>query len=135
MSELFGKVYGVDSGLEEVTDAKKYCKNVDNVEIIQKDIYTAEWDFPKDVGVVWLDAGHEYEALSYDIKRAIDYFDNPIIILDDYGHPTLTVRKAIDDCVSNGLLKIHKFIGEDSGFKTSTGVEFCDREGIICNVS
>ena len=59
---------------------------------------------------------------------------NPIIIMDDYGNSASdNVRKSIDDKVKEGKLKIHKMIGEDVGFKTKSGWEMNDREGVICN--
>ena len=44
-----------------------------------------------------------------------------------------SIRKSIDDKVKEGKLKIHKMIGEDVGFKTKSGWEMNDREGVICN--
>ena len=69
-----------------------------------------------------------------DIEKAIEYFGNPIIILDDYGNSaSKNVRQSIDDKVEEGKLKIHKTIGEYTGFKTKSGWEMNDREGVICN--
>ena len=70
-----------------------------------------------------------------DIQKVIDYFDNPTIILDDYGNPNNTsIRASIDQKLNEGKIKIDTFIGEDVGFKTKSGWEMVDREGVICNV-
>ena len=61
--------------------------------------------------------------------------DNPIIILDDHGNPNnMSIRKAIDELVDTNKLKIQKYIGEESGFKTKSGWCMNDREGVICTI-
>ena len=68
----------------------------------------------------------------YDIEKAIEYFNNPIIIMDDYGNSaSKNVRMSIDNVLKKGKLKIKKFIGESDGFKTKSGWEMNDREGVI----
>jgi len=62
----------------------------------------------------------------------MNYFDNPIIIMDDYGNSaSKNVRMSIDNVIKKGKLKINKFIGESAGFKTKSGWEMNDREGVI----
>ena len=61
------------------------------------------------------------------------YFDNPIIILDDYGNPNNTnIRNSIDLKVNEGVIKVDTYIGEEQGFKTKSGWIMNDREGVIC---
>ena len=84
---------------------------------------------------VYIDASHDYPQVAYDIEKAINYFKNPIIVLDDYGNPNNTnIRRSINKKVQDGKLKIHKNIGEYPGFKTKSGWSMIDREGVICNV-
>ena len=72
----------------------------------------------------WFAAGQNYSAG--------DYFDNPIIIMDDYGNPNnRNIRMSIDEKIKEGKIKIHKKIGEDVGYKTKAGWEMIDREGVI----
>ena len=60
----------------------------------------------------------------------IDYFDNPIIILDDYGNPNNTnIRNSINLKVNEGVIKVDTHIGEKQGFKTKSGWVMNDREG------
>ena len=131
-SSVFKKVYGVEKNSWNIEQAKKKCKDIDNVEFIQKDIYTEEWDFPQ-VNVVMIDAGHTYEHVVHDIQKVMNYFDNPIIIMDDYGNPNVEIKRAIDEAINSGLVTKGPHIGEVSGFKTAAGWVRNDKEGIILN--
>ena len=65
----------------------------------------------------------------------MDLFDNPIIILDDYGNPNnRNIRNSIDDKIREGKIKVDTKIGEDVGFLTKSGWKMIDREGVICRV-
>ena len=132
-SNVFKKVYGVEKDSWNIEQAKKKCKDRDNVEFIQKDIYTEEWDFPQ-VDVVMIDAGHTYEHVKYDIPKVMDYFNKPIIIMDDYGNPKVEIQKAIYEIVTTGTVSLDAFIGEKRGFKTAAGWTMNDREGCILNL-
>ena len=82
-----------------------------------------------------MDASHDYPQVAIDIQKCIDYFDNPIIILDDYGNPNnRNIRNSIDDKLREGKIKIQEKIGEDVGFLTKSGWKMNDREGVICIV-
>ena len=133
-SSVFKKVYGVEKNSWNIEQAKKKCKDIDNVEFIQKDIYTEEWDFPQ-VDVVMIDAGHTYEHVVHDIQKVMNYFDNPIIIMDDYGNPNVEIKRAIDEAINSGLVTKGPHLGEVSGFKTAASWVMNDREGIILNLN
>jgi len=133
-SSVFKKVYGIEKDSWNIEQAKKKCKGIDNVEFIQKDIYTEEWDFPQ-VDVVMIDAGHTYEHVVHDIQKVINYFDNPIIIMDDYGNPNVEIKRAIDEAINSGLVTKGPHLGEVSGFKTAASWVMNDREGIILNLN
>ena len=134
-SNVFKKVYAVEKDEWNIEQARKKCSKVPtfNVEFIKKDIYTEDWDFPQ-ADVVMIDAGHTYEHIIHDVEKAIAYFNNPIIILDDYGNPKTEIRKAIDELIDNGVLNLHSHIGEDNGFKTAAGWTMNDREGGVFNL-
>ena len=134
-SNVFKKVYAVEKDTWNIEQARKKCSKVPtfNVEFIQKDIYEEEWDFPQ-ADVVMVDAGHTYQHLIHDIERVVSYFNNPIIILDDYGNPKTDIKKAIDELIDNQVLSLHTHIGEESGFKTAAGWVMNDREGGIFNI-
>lgn len=133
-SSVFKKVYGIEKDSWNIEQAKTKCKDIDNVEFIQKDIYTEEWDFPQ-VDVVMIDAGHTYEHVVHDIQKVMNYFDNPIIIMDDYGNPNVEIKRAIDEAINSGLVTKGPHLGEVSGFKTAASWVMNDREGIILNLN
>ena len=133
-SELFKKVYAVDRDPENIQILKQKCKDVDNVEASLMDVTNDTWNFPK-VDVVFVDASHDYPQVAIDIQKCIDIFDNPIIILDDYGNPNnRNIRNSIDDKIREGKIKVDTKIGEDVGFLTKSGWKMIDREGVICTV-
>ena len=131
-SEVFGKVYAVDNSQENIDKAKKLCEDKNNIEFLLKDVYKLEWDFPKDIDVVVVDAGHTSQLISYDIDRCLSNLDSPILIMDDYGNPNQDIKKAINNKVSDKKINIDRFIGEDDGFICVHGLSFDDREGVIC---
>jgi len=131
-AELFDKVYAVDRSEDNVQLIREKCKDVDNVECSVMDVTNDAWNFPQ-VDVVFVDASHDYPQVAVDIQKCIDYFDNPLLILDDYGNPNNTnIRNSIDDKVREGKINIHKKIGEGVGFLTKSGWKMIDREGVIC---
>ena len=130
-SSIFKKVYAYDWAQENVDRIKKKCTNCDNVEVTVMDVVKDEWKFPE-AQVVFVDASHDYPQVAIDIQKTLDYFDNPIIIMDDYGNPNnRNIRVSIDEKIKEGKIKIHKKIGEDVGYKTKAGWEMIDREGVI----
>ena len=128
---FFKKVYAYDWAQENVDRIKKKCTNCDNVEVTVMDVVKDEWKFPE-AQVVFVDASHDYPQVAIDIQKTLDYFDNPIIIMDDYGNPNnRNIRMSIDEKIKEGKIKIRKLIGEDVGYKTKAGWEMIDREGVI----
>ena len=132
-SNVFKKVYGVEKDGWNIEQSTERCKDRDNVEFIQKDIYTEDWDFPQ-ADVVMVDAGHTYQHIIHDVEKVMAYFNSPIIILDDYGNPKTDIKKAIDELMSNKIIHLHTHIGEESGFKTAAGWVMDGREGGIFNI-
>ena len=133
--EVFGKVHAVDWQESNIEKCKDKCKTYDNVDYQVKNVSTEEWDFPT-ADIVFIDSSHEYPQVETDIEKAIDYFKNPIIIMDDYGNSrNKAIKTAIDKKVSSGVLSIDKFIGEDKGFQTAGGWNMDDREGVIMRVN
>ncbi len=134
-SNLFKNVHAVDWEQDNINKTKNMCKDCDNITYQVTDVSRGDWDFPQ-ADVVFVDASHDYPQVKVDIEKAIKYFNNPIIILDDYGNPNnKSARMAVDNCVSEGKLKIENFIGESDGFKTKSGWSMNDREGVVCSVT
>ncbi len=134
LSYMFKKVYAVDWDSWNLEQAKKHCEGRTNIEFLQKDLYTEPWDFPK-VDIVFVDASHTYRSVVSDIENCFLHFEDPIFIFDDYGLPPGEVRRAIKDKISEGKLKVHKFIGEQpQNMKHAGGTRFIDVEGCVCNL-
>ena len=130
-SSIFKKVYAYDWLQENIDRINKKCQDCDNVETKVMDVVNDNWDLPK-ADVVFIDASHDYPQVAIDIQKTLDYFDNPIIIMDDYGNPNnRNIRVSIDEKIQEGQIKIKKFIGENVGYKTKAGWEMIDREGVI----
>tara|TARA_R100000030_G_scaffold99878_1_gene91714 strand:- start:3214 stop:4572 length:1359 start_codon:yes stop_codon:yes gene_type:complete len=130
-SNIFKKVYAYDWAQENVDRINKKCEDCNNVETKVMDVVKDKWELPQ-AQVVFVDASHDYPQVAIDIQKTLDYFDNPIIIMDDYGNPNnRNIRMSIDEKVKEGKIKIRKLIGEDVGYKTKAGWEMIDREGVI----
>ena len=96
-SSIFKKVYAYDWAQENVDRITEKCKGCDNVEVTVMDVVKDEWKFPE-AQVVFVDASHDYPQVAIDIQKTLDYFDNPIIIMDDYGNPNnRNIRVSIDE--------------------------------------
>ena len=132
-AKCFNKVIAVEKSEHNLSIAKETCSDVDNVEFILSDVYDPNFNLPK-ADIVHIDAGHTYEHVVYDIDRCVEQLNNPIIIMDDYGHEMLVVRDAIDTKLNEGKLVLHTYIGEDKGYMASNNKVFIGREGMICNV-
>ena len=130
LGSLFKNVYAYDRSLENINITKDKC--AENVECHVMDVTNDEWKLPK-ADVVFIDASHDYPQVAIDIQKTVDYFDNPIIILDDYGNPNNTnIKNSIDLKIKEGVIQIDTYIGEETGFKTKSGWVMNGREGVIC---
>ena len=117
-----------------IKQAKNNCKGGDNIEFIKADLYNEPWNLPK-ADIVFVDAGHTYSNVISDIENSVKHFDNPIFIFDDYGLPPGDVKRAIDEKVEDGTLKINKYIGHhQKDLVHAGGTEFFDMEGCVCNL-
>ena len=98
------------------------------------DLYKDDWEFPP-CQVVFIDADHRYPNVLQDIDNSVRYFDDPIIIFDDYGLPPGETKQAIDERVADGTITINKFIGEKpEDLISASGTQFFDMEGAIGNL-
>ena len=134
LSELFDKVIAVDNLPERHEQAKRLTKN-DNVEYVVMDVYNDNWDFPK-VDLVFIDCVHDYNHVKSDIENALKFCNKEgFFVFDDYGlFPE--VKRAIDEYIDNGQLKMLKKIGhkKDNYYPNTQNKILKDYEGIICLV-
>tara|TARA_R110002153_G_scaffold209948_2_gene362572 strand:+ start:2237 stop:3616 length:1380 start_codon:yes stop_codon:yes gene_type:complete len=136
LSHIFKRVIAVEWDDWNLEQAHSNNSDRTNVEFVKMDLYNDKWEdhLPKDVDVVFIDAGHEYYQVKMDIENSFKRFGNPIFIFDDYGFPPGEVKQAIDEKVNVGDLVIDKFIGEKpEDLVHASGTKFFDMEGVICN--
>jgi predicted O-methyltransferase YrrM len=137
LSHIFKRVIAVERDDWNLEQANSNNSDRNNVEFVQMDLYNDKWEdyLPKDVDVVFIDAGHEYYQVKMDIENSFKRFGDPIFIFDDYGFPPGEVKQAIHEKVNDGDLVIDKFIGEKpEDLVHASGTKFFDMEGVICNV-
>tara|TARA_Y100000296_G_scaffold85183_1_gene120446 strand:- start:571 stop:1959 length:1389 start_codon:yes stop_codon:yes gene_type:complete len=131
LSKLFKKVYAVDWGEDNIKQAKDKCKDCDNVEFKRMDVSNEEWNFPE-MDICFIDALHNEEGSTFEIEKVLSLFDNPVIVMDDYGNSkNKGMKNSINRKINDGILKVDSYIGEHSGFTTSAGWNMDDREGVI----
>ena len=135
LSGLFKRVIAVDNLEERHQESKKLNPNHDNVEYIVMDVYSQTWNF-EDIDAVFIDCVHDYSHVKSDIDNALRLLKSDgYIIYDDYGlFPE--IKKAVDEYVNDGKLKIVKKIGHYKGayYPTTQNKVLKDREGVICQV-
>jgi len=133
LSYLFGKVVALDSLYERHEQSKKLNSGSDNIEYVVMDVYNQPWNF-EHMDIVFIDCVHDYHHVRSDIDNSLKSFGKgTIIAFDDYGlFPEL--KKAIDEYVDSGQLKVLKKIGQlkDTYFPTTQFKILKDYEGIIC---
>ena len=139
-ASLFKKVIAVERSEKNINIAKDVCKDVDNIEFIQSDVYDSNFELPY-ADIVHIDAGHSHEEVLFDINRCVEQLNKPTLIFDDVceklypnGEVGKTIRTAIDESIDNGKISIGKYIGESKGYTTGNEKVLLGREGMICNV-
>ena len=130
-SEVFQKVYATDWRENNLNLAKQKCKDCSNIEFSIFECGKDELQFDKNIDVVFIDARHSYNEIKEDMLSVLNYFNNPTIIMDDYGNPNNGMKDAIQEIIEQENLEIVRHIGEGKGFKTMGGWSMIDREGVI----
>ena len=133
-SKVFKKVYATDWKQSNIDYAVEKCKDCSNVELSVFETGKDSFHFDKSMNVIFVDARHDYQGCLEDLRDVLTYFDNPIIVMDDYGTPSAGVRSAIDEILRTTDLEILKHIGESEGYLTAGGWKMNDREGVIMGI-
>jgi hypothetical protein len=119
--------------------AKELNKNLDNINYVGIDLYNSDVQTPFTndcIDLFLIDAGHSYDNVITDFTRAMymNHTDDVVFVFDDYGLIP-DVRKAIDDLVDLGKIKIVKYIGHEPNYDFKNGRVLVGWEGVICKLN
>tara|TARA_R100000005_G_C4799582_1_gene91953 strand:- start:87 stop:500 length:414 start_codon:yes stop_codon:yes gene_type:complete len=135
LSSLFKRVIAVDNLEYRHQESKKLNPNDDNVEYVVMDVYKQVWDF-ENIDAVFIDCYHDYPHVKSDTENSLKLLKSGgYIIYDDYGlFPE--IKKAVDEYIDDGKLKIVEKIGhyKNAYYPTTQNKVLKDREGVICQV-
>jgi hypothetical protein len=137
LSHLFETVTTIDIDMSNIQKAVKFNSERKNIIFLHGNSTSSDWDVDRKFDAAFIDADHSYNAVLKDIEKCIEYgTDNMYIVFDDYGLPDDKpgVKMAVDEAISNGILKVIKPIGEPAGNEPRIGKPLIDWEGLICQV-
>lgn len=126
LSYLFKHVYTVN--VNDNAEAIKLNKDINNITYISNfDLYkNNNLSITDTVTLFFLDAGHKFEELIYDINRvtSMNCDKDCYILFDDFGSSTNTgIKQAVDTAVNSKVLEIIKFIGHDKGHNFGNAIK------------
>ena len=143
MSYLFKTVYTVNK--LDNTDAKELNKDINNINYISN--FELYGNIPLNIdckfSLFFLDAGHRYEELIFDINRvtSMSCEEDCYILFDDYGSMINPgIKQAVTQAVDSNVLEIVKFIGHQKDHNFGTGNKggndriLYDHEGVITKI-
>lgn len=119
LAHLFKTVYTIN--INDNSSGKELNSDLDNIIYVDNfDLYgPRELPIKERVHVILIDAGHSYEQVISDLNRTFDLNCDEVcyIIFDDYGLEQFEqhVKKAVDEAVSIGAVKIVASIGHITG--------------------
>lgn len=126
LSYLFKTVYTVN--VNDNSEAIKLNTDIKNIRYISNfDLYAGrELIIPNQISLFFLDAGHRFDELIFDINRVTSMNCDPdcYILFDDYGSSTnLGIKQAVDYAVESNVLEVIQFIGHDSGHNFGNAIK------------
>jgi len=142
-SYLFSKVHTVN--YQDNTEAMRLNSDRTNINYISNfNLYTNEV-LPIDdmVSMFFVDGGHKYEELVYDINRItrMNCDTECYLLFDDYGSTINPgIKEAVTLAVNSNVLEIVKFIGHESGYNFGNAIKggpdriLVDYEGVITKI-
>lgn len=137
LSKLFNHVYTIN--LPNHFDAAMQLNSEStNITYVGMDLYTTDiYDkiTEKIVNLFFIDAVHTYDAVLSDFTRSINLncSDECYFVFDDYGLIP-DVKRAVEDLIQIGKLKVIMSIGHEPGYNFKNGRTLSDWEGIICQI-
>jgi SAM-dependent methyltransferase len=137
LAHFVDKVTSVELEKRRVDESKKLSEGLKNINFICDDVYKGQWKYGYH-DLIIIDCVHEYSYVKKDIENAISL--NPkYLAFDDYGlFPE--VKKAVDEQIAFGRLKVVKHLGYPKGThfgmsnspNTTKGRVLDDFEGLVC---
>jgi hypothetical protein len=143
LSYLFSKVHTVN--YQDNAEAMRLNSDRTNINYISNfNLYTNEV-LPIDdmVSMFFVDGGHKYEELVYDINRItrMNCDTECYLLFDDYGSTINPgIKEAVTLAVNSNVLEIVKFIGHESGYNFGNAIKggpdriLVDYEGVITKI-
>jgi len=138
LSFLFDAVTTIDIDRQNIQKALNFNSDRSNITFLHGNASEMDWDVDIKFDVSFIDADHLYKYVINDTKQSIKYgVDNMYIVFDDYGLPETVpaVKVAVDEMLSNNIIKFVKHIGEPAGSEPRIGRPLVDWEGMICQVA
>lgn len=138
LSFLFDTVTTIDIDRQNIQKALNFNSDRSNITFLYGNASEMDWDIDIKFDVSFIDADHLYKYVINDTKQSIKYgVDNMYIVFDDYGLPETVpaVKVAVDEMLSNNIIKFVKHIGEPAGSEPRIGRPLVDWEGMICQVA
>ena len=123
-------------------DTKQLNSDKNNIIYLNNNLYSSEiLDVPDKVSMFFVDAGHKYEQVVYDINRIFEMncSEECYIVFDDYGGEGHRdhVKRAVDEGLAMGVIEHVKDIGYPAGHDFGTNVrtgKLIASEGIITKI-
>ena len=137
-SHIFRRVVAVDCNRNTIRENRRRNQDRRNITYVTTDLYKNPWidwlpfSFLPSVAIV--DARHGYRFVRSDIQNCLNIQSIKWIIFDDYG-AWPGVKRAVDECVEEGLLSVEKGIGHPPGQVFGEKKPLFGWEGVICSVA
>jgi|TARA_B100000287_G_scaffold407777_1_gene433522 hypothetical protein len=140
LSMIFKTIYTVNNN--DNASAKQLNSDKNNIIYLNNNLYSSEiLDVPDKVSMFFVDAGHKYEQVVYDINRIFEMncSEECYIVFDDYGGEGHRdhVKRAVDEGLAMGVIEHVKDIGYPAGHDFGTNVrtgKLIASEGIITKI-
>lgn len=143
LSYLFDKVYTVN--INDNTEAMQLNKDITNITYISNfNLYSGNvLPINDQISLFFIDAGHKYEEIIYDINRATNMYcaSDCYLLFDDYGSSiNVGIKQAVDQAVHEGILEIKEWVGHDAGYNFGNAIKggpdriLIGKEGVITKI-
>lgn len=139
LSFLFNEVHTINISENHFKEARHLNQDRSNIIYVPFNLYGEKVELKptqSEIGVFFIDAGHDYNHVDSDIRRMMKMNHSPgdvFVIFDDYGAHK-GVYDAVNDWVFDDRMKIVHFIGHQKGHDFGQGRVLKASEGVICKI-